>query len=340
VAPTVFSGRTADEVWRAAAQAVAGEDGAAQASQHGDTREVLHCVLSVADPRSRWVLARQPTLNPALALAEVLVILTGRQDAEFLLGWSKAYGKYNGLGPTYRGSYGYRLRYKFGVDQVQQAINALRHKGDSRQVVLQIWDVTSDLPDSNGDARLRDTPCNLLSLLKLRGGSLHWTQVLRSNDLYRGVPYNFVQFMTLQEIIAAEVGAELGTYDHWSDSLHVYADLPEEARHAREFVAPAGRALPQLGGERQAIVDRLTEHVDDLRANGVTDSVASYIAAGANLPDAYADWLRVFGVEAARRARALDISNKILQSIGDPALREVTTHWLQEHHGGARQLEE
>jgi thymidylate synthase len=47
-------------------------------------------------------------------------------------------------------------------------------------------------------------------------------QVLRSNDLFLGLPYNIIQFTTLQEVLAGWLGVEVGTYNHLSDSLHVY----------------------------------------------------------------------------------------------------------------------
>ena len=49
-------------------------------------------------------------------------------------------------------------------------------------------------------------------------------QIVRSNDLFRGVPYNFVQFTSLQEILAGWLGIELGTYNQISDSLHLYTE--------------------------------------------------------------------------------------------------------------------
>ena len=53
-------------------------------SRNGPTAEVLHAALSLSAPRQRWIGSREPAMNPAFALAEVLWILRGRQDASFL----------------------------------------------------------------------------------------------------------------------------------------------------------------------------------------------------------------------------------------------------------------
>lgn len=50
---------------------------------------------------------------------------------------------------------------------------------------------------------------------------------MRSNDVHRGLPYNVVQFTTLQEVMAGWLGLEVGGYHHWSDSLHLYRRCPE-----------------------------------------------------------------------------------------------------------------
>ena len=59
-------------------------------------------------------------------------------------------------------------------------------------------------------------------MLKIRQGKLEWSQIMRSNDVLLGMPYNFVQFTGLQEILAGWLGVTVGSYNHYSDSLHLY----------------------------------------------------------------------------------------------------------------------
>ena len=77
----LFQGATSDEVWQQVAQAFRQSDRVTtQDSRGGPTREILHAAISIEDPRQRWAVSRQPALNPALALAEVVWIMTGRSD--------------------------------------------------------------------------------------------------------------------------------------------------------------------------------------------------------------------------------------------------------------------
>ena len=130
---TVFQGATADDVWQQAAQAFRRSDGVTiQDGRGGPTRELLHAAISIADPRQRWAVSRQPAMNPALALAEVVWIMTGRSDLAFLEFWSREYRKYAGDGPELHGAYGYRIRRHLSIDQLDRAFRALskqpRHK--------------------------------------------------------------------------------------------------------------------------------------------------------------------------------------------------------------------
>lgn len=216
----VFEGGTADEVWRQAYADV--PTWVAQESRAGPTREALRAAFVIADPRQRWVASRTPPISPAFAIAEVAWILAGDDRLDYLLPWNADHAKYVGNASHVHGAYGARLRRARGVDQILGAAAALRATPESRQVVLQIYDPAIDLPGPDGAPRSRDIPCNVTALLKVRDGRLEWTQVLRSNDLHLGVPYNFVQFTTLQEVVAGLVGVEVGAYAHYADSLHVY----------------------------------------------------------------------------------------------------------------------
>ena len=220
---SAFQGQSADNVWQQAAEAFRRSDGVrSQNSRGGPTREILHVVISIADPRQRWVVSREPPLNIAFVLAEVVWIMTGRRDLAFLEYWNSRYRDFVGPGPELHGAYGYRLRSHLGIDQLERAFQVLVHDPDTRQVVLQIWDSRIDLPAPDGTPANRDVPCNIAAMPKLRDGKLEWLQVIRSNDMFLGVPHNFVQFTSMQEILAGWLGVECGSYTQISDSLHVY----------------------------------------------------------------------------------------------------------------------
>jgi thymidylate synthase len=235
---THLEAETADTVWLMVADKFRNGDGTWQESRAGNTAELLHALLCIRNPRQRWITSRIPALNPAFAFAEVIWILRGRNDSKFLNYFNRSLPKFAGTGDVYDGAYGYRLRNHFGIDQIEQAFHALKENPNTRQVVLQIWDSHCDLPREDGAARSTDVPCNICSMLKVRSGKLEWTQIMRSNDMFIGLPYNIIQFTTLHELMAGWLGLELGHYHHVSDSLHVYDHSFDRAVSAVELTTP------------------------------------------------------------------------------------------------------
>lgn len=232
----LYEGQSADEAWlKVAADFREGRGFVRQDGRGGNTHEVLRACVGVANPRQRWVVSREKPLNLPFALAEVVWILNGRDDANAVKYFNPRLPRYTGDDPHLHGAYGRRLRSHLGFDQLVGAYHALNANPNSRQIALQIWDGRIDFPNGDGTPRSGDIPCNLLSMVKVRDGKLDWTQVMRSNDLYKGLPYNLVQFTSLQEVLAGWLGLGVGSYHHLSDSLHVYEG--EEVELVRRSVA-------------------------------------------------------------------------------------------------------
>ena len=333
----VFRARTADGVWRQAhAAVIATAADARQPSRVGETLELLHVALEIDDPRQRWVVSRRPGINPAFAIADALWILAGSNDADVMNYWFRDLPKFAGHGPTYAGAYGHRLRRHFGVDQVKRACAALSSDPKSRQVALQFWDVLTDLPQADGAPRSADVPCNVMAMLKVRGGRLEWTQVLRSNDLYRGVPNNFVQFTLLQEVMAGWLGLEVGGYHQWSDSLHAYADSLDEfscGPPVAEERNTDSLALPIDRGDQ--LISETYRRMTMLTAPDLNETQVSEIAAMDDAPVGYRNLLRVLAADSARRRGRLDQAQALMADCTNPQLVQVWSAWLERVHGVA-----
>ena len=327
-----FQAPTADDLWRQVATALERGDGCEQSSRAGDTQEILHANLFVADPRQRWVCSRHPILNVAFALAEVVWIVRGRNDAAFLNYFNRQLPRRAGTGPTYHGAYGQRLRAAFGLDQLERAYLALRHNPHSRQVVLQLWDPRQDFPDSDGRAVSPDVPCNVSALLKVRGGRLEWAQIMRSNDLHRGLPHNLVQFTSLQEILAGWLGLEPAGYHHLSDSLHVYEeDRGKFSLLADALVLPPNSdnlALPKA--ESDAGFATLESAVERIISTRTTVKEILWLAdAGGKLAPALANMRRVFCAEGVRRRARRDLAASIMADCTNAAFCRLYSLWLE-----------
>jgi thymidylate synthase len=326
----VYEGDSADEVWRkAAATFSGGRPQASQPSRDGDTAEILRAIFTIRQPHQRWVVTRRPAMNPAFAIAEVVWMLRGRQDSSFLNYWNPKLPRFSGIGPKYDGAYGYRLRYQFGKDQIERAYSALLSAPDSRQVVLQIWDPRSDLPDVSGAPASADVPCNVCSLLKVRSGKLEWTQILRSNDLFLGVPYNFVQFTSLQEILAGWLELEPGDYVQFSDSLHVYdrdAARLLQCRSHRALQNNDTIALPKR--ESDSAFAELEADMLVLMKESLTQVELERVIRRVR-PVSFRNFICVLGAYASRRRGWTGAVRELLTECTNPVFQDLCSTWSQ-----------
>lgn len=328
----VIRGSTANDVWKQAHRVIekTAGSGRTQPSRTGDTYETLHVVLEIDDPRQRWVVSRKPAINPAFGIAEVIWILAGSNDSAILNYWFPGLPKFQGEGSRFPGSYGHRLRSHFGLDQIRNACEALTSNPDSRQVVLQLWDTRMDLPDETGTPRSPDVPCNVSSLLKVRDGCLEWTQIMRSNDLYRGLPYNFLQFTVLQEVMAGWLGVEIGSYRHWSDSFHAYkSDVTEFSCDDTVALALNSDSLMTDVVQGERLISELYTRLAEMTAPNLSETHLSDITTMGNIPTGYQNLLRILGAETARRRARPEQAEAIIASCTNPQLVQVWTAWEQ-----------
>lgn len=325
----VFEGASANEVWQKAAEELHKKQlgQASQSSRAGETLEIVPACFAILDPRNRWVTAREPALSVGFALVEVIGIISGRQDSGYLNWFNPALPRYAGKGPTFHGAYGHRLRQHFQVDQLKRAADALSASPDSRQVVLQIWDAEVDLPASDGKERAEDIPCNICSMLKVRDRKLHWTQVIRSNDLFRGVPYNFVQFTTLQEVLSGWLNIDVGGYTHIADSLHVYLrDAEKTFAYATAPDVPNTDSLAAPYDKSQGYWMELNQCVDEL-SRAMTSPDIEKIVTSRVMPKGYANILRVIAADAARRYGDIELAGELGEQCDNPVLKTCWKKW-------------
>jgi len=326
----LFEGTTADEVWvKAASEFENSEEARVQPSRGGETKELLGAVFTIKDPRQRWVVSRQPAINPAFALAEVVWIVSGRRDSAFVNYWNPKLREFAGDARNYHGAYGFRLRRHFGLDQLERAYEALRNNPDSRQVVLQIWDASEDLPLKDGNPTDRDIPCNVCSFAKIRDGKLQWTQVVRSNDLFLGVPHNFVQFTSLQEILAAWLGVEVGYYRHVSDCLHIY--VRDEHNMSNSKTCRIEKNNDQLRfdkAESDALFKELSNRMDRMVGALLTQKKLRSLIRTDELPKQLKNWLLVVGADCARRRKWINLSYEFMAECSNPVFNQMWDRWL------------
>jgi thymidylate synthase len=266
-------------------------------------------------------------MSVPFALVEVIGIVAGRQDSAYLNFFNPSLPKFAGSGSTYPGAYGYRLRNHFGIDQLERVCSALAHNSQTRQAVLQIWDPNADIPLADGRPTSPDVPCNLCSMLKLRNGKLYWTQIMRSNDLFRGTPYNFVQFTMLQELLAGWLGVTMGSYTQLSDSLHVYEhDLQNIASHSSVDAPTSEDNLLLPKDVSDSIWSGLNKAVNKLIAPELRENDIEQIAMEPDLP-AVRNMLLIVAADSARRRGYDQLANDLSNRCTNQLLSLASRRW-------------
>lgn len=293
------------------------------------TRELLNVTMHLRNPRRRFTTTRHPPINLAFAIAEIIWIVRGRRDVQFLIPWNSQLPNFIGITSSTPGAYGFRLRKQFGVDQFSQIYRVLSNNPQSRQAVLQIWDSRTDLPDENGTPSSADIPCSITSMIKISDGRLNWTQIMRSNDIIMGLPYNLIQWTLLQEILAGWLNVEMGTYTHFSDSLHLYSR--DEKKYDYRSKAARGRVeeVPDL---RLSITEsdqvfKTLESATEAISIEMKPSSVHKIMQSVGIPSAYQPLIAVIAAERIRRLGFPNLATEIIDEETKGDLQTCAHNW-------------
>jgi thymidylate synthase len=192
----------------------------------GPATEISGVLLKIANPRMR--LSRTEKKGTLFScLGELLWYLAGSQDVRFISYYLPHYKQYSDDGKTIYGAYGPRMCSKVGFRQIDNVINLLKKKSESRQAVIQLFNA-SDIVEAH-----KDVPCTCTLQFLIRQRRLNMITNMRSNDAFLGLPHDIFAFTMLQEIIARTLSVELGTYKHAVGSLHLY---DENRNSAQQFL--------------------------------------------------------------------------------------------------------
>ena len=105
-------------------------------------------------------------------------------------------------------------------EQIQHIIErlktALKEEESDRRATIAIYD------KSFANYHGKDMPCTLNVTLNVRDNKLYMSNTMRSNDVVTGFCIDVFTWTCLQELIANELGVEVGTYTHHAVSMHVY----------------------------------------------------------------------------------------------------------------------
>jgi thymidylate synthase len=157
----------------------------------------IHIEKPIAEPRiSRLIIG-----GPYDLQRYVMELVDGILDFKINAGWD----------------YTYHDRF---IKYLPYVTGELKRNRESRRAVISIR-------DNETDSRNKDAACMQSIQYFIRNGKLDCMVLFRSNDLPEAFFFNAFALIMLQEKVAGELGVEIGTYTHRSNSMHCYEkDFP------------------------------------------------------------------------------------------------------------------
>ena len=320
-------GRTANDVWRKATSMLLRQKDTVE-GRTGNVFEILHSFITIEEPRQKWIYDRVPPVSIAYALAELVWIMNGEDCSDVINFFNPQLEKFAGRGKFYHGAYGKRIRSHFGFDQLEKAYYALQNVPESRQVVIQIYDTKEDFPIDNGKPRDDDIPCNICSMLKVRQGKLEWSQIMRSNDVLLGMPYNFIQFTGLQEILAGWLELDIGTYNHYSDSLHLYNRDISKVDIAEETPLENKDSLSLCKEETEKLFKEIYERMKSLTSSGTVENDIYSLAQLDCGYNAYNNMMLIIASYVAKKKQNDDLVPELMKECTNKVYVAMWNRWI------------
>ena len=160
---------------------------------------------------------------------ELLWFLRGDTNVRYLQEhgvriWNEWAGPDGELGPIYGRQWRSWPTYDGGfIDQIGQAVEAIRHTPHSRRIVVSAWNV------AELDA-MHLPPCHLLFQFYVADGRLSLQLYQRSADTFLGVPFNIASYALLLMMTAQVTGLRPGDFVHTTGDTHLYLNHLDRAR--------------------------------------------------------------------------------------------------------------
>ena len=208
------------------------------------TSEVRALSISIANPRRRYISLPPRRWSFGYALGEFCWHARGSSNVEEISFYSRRWREMSDDGRSIRGScYGaqiFQARDR-GESQWHLVRRVLDADPASRRATFAFSDgMNADL------LRSRDINCATTLQFYVRANKLEAIATMRSNDVILGLPYDIFLFTMLQEMMAVELGLELGSYHHFVGSMHVYKSNLEWAESIISATPTINEPMPKM----------------------------------------------------------------------------------------------
>lgn len=286
--------------------------------------ENLAVQFEITNPRNRLLYIPEREFSIQYLVAELLWYTLGENSTEWISNYSSFWKNISDDGTTANSAYGARIfkthpRVANGLfTQWQYVIDELKKDRDSRRAVIHIR-----TPDDSYHAKL-DVPCTLTLQYFIRDNKLHCVANMRSTDLIFGLSYDVPAFTFFQELLALELGVELGSYKHISNSLHIYEKHFVMCEKMMSAAAYHGYTVHE---EMPAItefppVDVLNDIQKRARQCSSEQELRSVTLD--NLKDEWKDWALILLSHRAGKLNLEELKKELIQSTNFPGWRRFS----------------
>lgn len=185
-------------------------------SPRGMNTKALYDQQVTFNPRKPIVMPMGRKLSYRFMFAEAYWILTGDDSVAGISPFNSNIAQFSDDGVKFFGAYGPKI-----VAQSDYVVKTLTKDRDSRQAVINIW---RDSPPAT-----KDIPCTIMVSFRITNDKLHSHVVMRSSDVWLGLPYDVFNFSMLMHCIGSSLGVELGGLTYTLMNSHLYERNEQEA---------------------------------------------------------------------------------------------------------------
>jgi thymidylate synthase len=199
-------------------------------------KEILNYQFTIVNPTSDSIKTCDKERNKTIAeytKKEMILYDSGTNKVEDFAKASKFWNKIANPDKTVNSAYGHLIwvkrslgNAKYSQDQKRMtpwewAKQCLIEDKDSRQAILRF-----SLPEHHWKGN-KDFVCTLNGIFFIREDKLHFSIIMRSNDIVKGITYDLPWFCSLMDKMVHELKQyypklEKGQYTHLSHSMHAY----------------------------------------------------------------------------------------------------------------------
>lgn len=200
------------------------DNGKTVESRVAGAKELTHQSFIINDASRCIILNPARKLHYAYAVVEMFGLFArGRYVQEMLMAYCPPLVKIEMNPDTglFDGHYGERL---LDYNQFAYVLDELHANPNSRRAVMTMYNPVRDMRSHAS----KDVCCTLALQFRINDGKLDMYAMMRSNDVFLGLPYDLTQFTFLQSLAANFLGVQIGAYHHYTTSLHAYEnDFPK-----------------------------------------------------------------------------------------------------------------